>query len=153
VNYGQWVHTFFPLHGETGNVSQTGDYHECEFDRERAHAVSQGSNARNVWTMVEGDDGESWYIVPGFHVVNRIGHVLTLLPWTDEHEALCIPYIEAADEPRYCDDCGDVLWQASQVHAVEALPVGIPSANAGESATLCAGCYRRICETGGDGDA
>ncbi len=97
MTYDQWVHTFFPLNGETGNISQTGDYHECEVSIALAHSVAQVTNGRAVWTMVEGDDGESWYIVPGFHIVNRIGHVLTHEPWRAEHESLCIPYIEASD--------------------------------------------------------
>ncbi len=39
-----------------------------------------------VWTILEsggGDDG-NWYASPGFHVVNRMGYVMTKKPWTDE---------------------------------------------------------------------
>ncbi len=153
MTYEEWARTFLPMHAKTGAVSETGDYHECQVGHHLAHRVAQCTDGRSVWTMVEGDDGESWYIVPGYHIVNRIGHVLARRPWTDEQAALCVPYMEADDEPQYCDDCGGVLWQASQAHAVEALPVDITSANAGESATLCAGCHRRVHETGGDGDA
>lgn len=38
-----------------------------------------------VWTVVEtGDDSDgSWYAQPGFHVVNKLGYVMTRKPWTD----------------------------------------------------------------------
>lgn len=49
-----------------------------------------------VWTIVEGEEPESqgvrdednppsagWYALPGFHVVNKLGYVLTKKPWTD----------------------------------------------------------------------
>ncbi len=39
----------------------------------------------HVWTVVESGDDEdgSWYAAPGFHVVNRLGYVLTERPWVD----------------------------------------------------------------------
>lgn len=40
----------------------------------------------HVWTVVESgsyEDGR-WYATPGFHYVNRIGYVLTTVPWEDE---------------------------------------------------------------------
>jgi hypothetical protein len=33
---------------------------------------------------VDGDSGDSTYLVPGFHTVNQIGYVVTKNPWTDE---------------------------------------------------------------------
>lgn len=36
-----------------------------------------------VWTVVSGDD-DSLYAVPGFHVVNKEGYVVTTKPWDDE---------------------------------------------------------------------
>lgn len=40
----------------------------------------------HVWTVLEtgDDDNESWYASPGFHIVNRLGYVMTERPWTDE---------------------------------------------------------------------
>lgn len=52
-----------------------------------------------VWTIVEGDEPEvdedatdddepvsaGWYAIPGFHIVNVMGYVLTEKPWTDEN--------------------------------------------------------------------
>ncbi len=40
----------------------------------------------HVWTILESDDDDdgNWYASPGFHVVNRMGYVMTKEPWTDE---------------------------------------------------------------------
>lgn len=49
----------------------------------------------HVWTVVDGDDG-GLYALAGFHVVNRVGYLLTERPWQDEQaEAV---YWAAADE-------------------------------------------------------
>lgn|GEM_PF-4297747 len=38
-----------------------------------------------VWTVIEsGDDADgNWYASPGYHIVNKLGYVLTLKPWDD----------------------------------------------------------------------
>ena len=40
----------------------------------------------HVWTIIEtgDDDNESWYASPGFHIVNRMGYVMTKRPWVDD---------------------------------------------------------------------
>lgn len=51
--------------------------------------------ACHVWTVVDGDDG-GMYALAGFHVVNRVGYLLTERPWQDEQaEAV---YWAAEDE-------------------------------------------------------
>ena len=39
----------------------------------------------HVWTVVDsGDDSDgNWYAQPGFHVVNKLGYVMTRRPWSD----------------------------------------------------------------------
>lgn len=39
-----------------------------------------------VWTVIEsGDDTDgNWYASPGFHVVNKLGYVLTRKTWSDD---------------------------------------------------------------------
>jgi len=34
----------------------------------------------NVWTVLEGDNGRL-YVSAGFHYVNRIGYIITRIPW------------------------------------------------------------------------
>ena len=45
----------------------------------------------NVWTIVDGDDGNLWAL-PGLHVVNRVGYVITEKPWAtgDEEAQWCV---------------------------------------------------------------
>jgi hypothetical protein len=45
----------------------------------------QGEPPRHVWTVVDsGDDSDgNWYAQPGFHVVNKLGYVMTRRPWSD----------------------------------------------------------------------
>lgn len=40
----------------------------------------------NVWTVVESgtDNNDNWYASPGFHIVNKLGYVLTERPWHDD---------------------------------------------------------------------
>jgi hypothetical protein len=40
----------------------------------------------NVWTIVESGepDDENWYALPGFHIVNKVGYVTSVFPWTDD---------------------------------------------------------------------
>jgi hypothetical protein len=40
---------------------------------------------QHVWTIVDsGDDVDgNWYAVPGLHVVNKLGYVMTRKPWSD----------------------------------------------------------------------
>ena len=39
----------------------------------------------HVWTVVDyGDDSDgNWYALPGFHVVNKLGYVMTREAWSD----------------------------------------------------------------------
>ncbi len=49
------------------------------------HDEIVGLPINSVWTVVEtcsGDDG-NWYALPGIHVVNRLGFVLTLKCWDE----------------------------------------------------------------------
>ena len=39
----------------------------------------------HVWTIVDsgGDADGNWYAEPGFHIVNKLGYVMTRKPWSD----------------------------------------------------------------------
>ena len=39
-----------------------------------------------VWTIVEGDD-DGWYAEPGFHIVNKLGYVVSDKPWVHGTES------------------------------------------------------------------
>lgn len=77
-----------------------------------------------VWTILEGESNRL-YAAAGFHVVNRIGYVLTTRPWvTGEEEAL---WCEGVDEEPADDDEETVLtdltaWPATGIAHLFALP-------------------------------
>ena len=39
-------------------------------------------NAYQLWTVI--DSGDKLYLSMGYHVVNRLGYILTEVPWTEE---------------------------------------------------------------------
>ena len=46
-------------------------------------------------------------------------------------------------DPEWCDHCGDELDREERC-VIDELPVNVTSANEGESATLCRGCYQAV---------
>jgi hypothetical protein len=40
-----------------------------------------------VWTVIEGED-DNWYISTGYHIVNRLGYIITEIPYESEFEFL-----------------------------------------------------------------
>jgi hypothetical protein len=62
-------------------VKRSGDLFDFE------DVVNKSMNT--VWTVVEAedDDGrEHWIACPGFHVVNKMGYILTKKPWVTGDE-------------------------------------------------------------------
>jgi len=40
-------------------------------------------NKKCIWTIIDGEDGRV-YTVAGMHVVNRIGYIITAVPWESD---------------------------------------------------------------------
>lgn len=64
-----WNGTMFETYGEEFEFVKTQDVH-------------------NVWTIVEGENNDI-FILSGFHLVNRIGYLITEEPWEEETEVSC----------------------------------------------------------------
>lgn len=66
----------------------------------------KGQPLNQVWTIIESADGDdgNWYASPGFHVVNRLGYVMTKRLWTDE---LCDAIYFHDDFDRACEVDGE----------------------------------------------
>jgi hypothetical protein len=45
------------------------------------------ADPNTVWSVIEGSDSENLYLVPGFHVVNLVGYVISEKPITREEIA------------------------------------------------------------------
>jgi hypothetical protein len=96
----------------------------------------KGTDPQFVWTVVEtGDpDNESWYALPGYRIVNKIGYLISDVPWTDESvEAVWFEadmemhYADAdtdhkvvfdAEEPDRCGECGYLTRANGTKHGV-----------------------------------
>ncbi len=45
----------------------------------------RAQNPRNIWTLVDGDDGNQ-YVISGYHLVNRIGYLISKIPFPEDAE-------------------------------------------------------------------
>jgi len=66
------------------HINKNASFGGCLFEtygEEREFVRQQATE--NIWTIIEGDDGEL-YTIAGFHFVNRIGFLLTKDPWESD---------------------------------------------------------------------
>ena len=67
--------------GDTDICSWAGCMYET-YGQELQHILRLTNNKKTqkkVWTIIDGDDGEL-HIVAGFHIVNRMGYIITQKP-------------------------------------------------------------------------
>jgi hypothetical protein len=81
----EWEHHFKPIENhldKSGNASLGGLMFET-YDHEYDYVASIGQeNPNRIWTYVDGDDGET-VIINGWAFVNRIGYLITEVPYDD----------------------------------------------------------------------
>lgn len=79
--YDIWFNTFKPEQSATGTETMVDG---CMLDYngpDHEHVLAMMACAPDrVWTMVEGDNG-NLYISQGYHRVNRMGYIITALPY------------------------------------------------------------------------
>ncbi|MDD5141017.1 MAG: hypothetical protein PHY43_12250 [Verrucomicrobiales bacterium] len=44
----------------------------------------RSANPKQIWTIVDSDEG--LWLIAGFHIVNRLGYLITQTPWKSENE-------------------------------------------------------------------
>ena len=72
MNYFDWQEKYRPIEDpEEGEVRYHGD------------PIVQNADPKHVWSLIDGDDGQS-YIVNGIHLVNRVGFIVTEEPFEGE---------------------------------------------------------------------
>lgn len=79
IDFGDDLELFDQLYGIEWTDEKGGLVREYE--------DVKNHDARHVWTMVEGDD-DTWILYAGFHIVNKIGYVLTKRPWDTGSESV-----------------------------------------------------------------
>ena len=80
MRYSTWERDFRPLKNTMRSHPGLDGYGFETFGDELDHVLTvANSEPERVWTVVDGDDGK-WYIVNGYHYVNRIMYAITEVP-------------------------------------------------------------------------
>jgi len=94
----EWEKTYRPVKNHCRpDASWNGSLFET-FGAEIAFVTSQPEN--NIWTWSDGEDGT--YLSAGMGYINRIGYLVTEVPWTDIETVLQVDFYGET-----CDNCGD----------------------------------------------
>lgn len=70
---------------ERADLISEADFDAMRPSNMREHHEVVNAPLQRVWTIL--DDGgvtDVLYASPGFHIVNKIGYVITEIPWTDD---------------------------------------------------------------------
>lgn len=81
MTFEEFEQEYVPLVNHIAEDSLFDGYMFETYDEEWEFVKAQNPN--NVWTIIDGDF-EQMFIVPGFHVVNRIGYIITEEEWEDQ---------------------------------------------------------------------
>lgn len=77
LNYDEWVEQYQPI---TNRYTDNGSYDNTLFEYNELEVdLIKCTDCENIWTLVSGEDEESW-IIPGLHIVNRMGYFVTNVP-------------------------------------------------------------------------
>ena len=85
LSFDAWADKYMPMRNHISpGAAFDGMMYETygdELDQVLAFADGKRGNhgRRKVWTLVEDDEGEA-VIVEGYHLVNRLGHFITIKP-------------------------------------------------------------------------
>ncbi len=91
MTYEEWETKYKPRLNPLDEYAALSGYMLETFGLELEHVKQQPN--QYVWTWVEGDGSESLepededapahggYLTPGYHFVNRLGYVITEVPW------------------------------------------------------------------------
>jgi len=82
IMYDDWVDQYQPIENP---FDKNAGYEGCMFetygdDLNCVKETVDNGHFQLVWTLITGDNEESW-IIPGYHVVNRMGFFITTKPW------------------------------------------------------------------------
>lgn len=78
MTYEQWIEIYKPIKNHFNELAPLDGTMFETFDRELQ--LVRAANEDHVWTLVEGEDDE-WILTNGFHFVNRIGYVISAVPF------------------------------------------------------------------------
>lgn len=80
--YEEWWDKYKPIKNHIDDNS-CFDHYAFETYGEEVNYIINKIDTKCIWTLIEAD-GE-WYIIPGYHLVNRLLYFYTEIPWEDEN--------------------------------------------------------------------
>lgn len=60
-------------------------------------AFVRSRDPRTIWTLVDGGDDDNQYVISGFHLVNRIGYLISTVPFPED-ATIEVPILFDSDE-------------------------------------------------------
>lgn len=86
IKYEEWIDEYLP---KTNHLDSNAAYEERMFETYGAELgyilnLANSEKRNTIWTLVSGENETEW-IIPGYHIVNRIGYFVTENAWEDEN--------------------------------------------------------------------
>lgn len=81
ISIEEWQEKYIPCYNK---LTLDGPYENQMFETygEALDFVKESDNEL-IWTLIDGENNNSW-IIPGFHIVDRIGYFICQIAWTNE---------------------------------------------------------------------
>lgn len=78
ISESDFMDTYNPIQTGREGEFMLDDYHEAV-----QFAEARGHSSNHVWSIIESGDGDddSLYVSAGYHLVNRLGYIVTEKPW------------------------------------------------------------------------
>jgi hypothetical protein len=86
-NFEEWSEKYKPINNHLAPERSCYDGMMYETDGKELEFVRSQPDA-NVWTLVNWERED--FLIPGFHIVNRLGYFVTQIPFTGEMFSECI---------------------------------------------------------------
>lgn len=83
MTWDEWVEKYKPVENHLVKEAPMDGYMFETYGEEIDYLKQQcKDDAYHLWTVLDAED--TLFLSMGFHVVNRIGYILTEVPWTEE---------------------------------------------------------------------
>jgi hypothetical protein len=85
MDYDEWVRKYLPV-----RQNDTAAVDGCMLDHGVAedYAKMLAAPPRCLWTVIAPDSCRHWVISSGFHIVNRLGYIVTKIPFSGDYMAV-----------------------------------------------------------------
>ena len=79
IMYDDWVDQYQPIENPFDKNAGYEGYMFETYGEENEYVLDK-LNRNTVWTLITGDNEDFW-VIPGYHIVNRMGFFITTKPW------------------------------------------------------------------------